>query len=92
MLTVSMLYFYRTMFSQPGYACPHNKRYYIVLCFPCLQDLARLKIALNILAHVPKSLLDPGLESVWNVICIIKWGGYKYYNEENRQGCIVKAS
>ena len=30
------------------------------IVFPCLQDLARLKIALNILAHVPESLLDPG--------------------------------
>ena len=37
---------------------------YIIIyaVFPCLQDLARLKIALSILAHVPKSLLDPGLE------------------------------
>ena len=34
---------------------------YSIECFPCLQDLARLKIALNILAHVPKSLLDPVL-------------------------------
>ena len=34
---------------------------YSIQCFQCLHDLARLKIALNILAHVPKSLLDPGL-------------------------------
>ena len=33
---------------------------YSIHCFPCFQDLARLKTALNILAHVPKSLLDPG--------------------------------
>ena len=34
--------------------------------YPCLQDLARLKIALNILAHVPKSLLDPDIDPpVW---------------------------
>ena len=50
---------------------PQNKIYvhiYIytlcsIRCFPCLQDVARLKIALNILAHVPKSLLDPDLGS-----------------------------
>ena len=36
---------------------------YSIRCFPCLQDVARLKIALNILAHVPKSLLDPVLKS-----------------------------
>ena len=34
---------------------------YSIQCFQCLHDLARLKIALNILAHVPKSLLDPDL-------------------------------
>ena len=34
--------------------------------FPCLQELARLKIALNILAHVPKSLLDPALSTFKN--------------------------
>ena len=33
----------------------------IYAVFPCLQDLARLKITLYILAHVPKSLLDPDL-------------------------------
>ena len=38
---------------------------YIIIytVFPCLQDLARLKIALYILAHVPKSLLDPDLDN-----------------------------
>ena len=62
---------------QPGYACrpyPQNKidvrvyrpsiyTLYSRQCFPCLQDLARLKIALNILAHVPKRLLDPVLDN-----------------------------
>ena len=70
-----MLYFYRTMFSSQSTHYPHNKRdvrvyihvYYIYMyiiiytVFPCLQCLARLKIALYILAHVPKSLLDPAV-------------------------------
>ena len=49
------------------YIRPNVHVYYIYMyiiiytVFPCLQDLARLKIALYILAHVPKSLLDPGL-------------------------------
>ena len=47
------------------YIRPNVHVYYIYMyiiiytVFPCLQDLARLKIALYILAHVPKSLLDP---------------------------------
>ena len=49
------------------YIRPNVHVYYIYMyiiiytVFPCLQDLARLKIALYILAHIPKSLLDPVL-------------------------------
>ena len=75
-----MLYFHRTIF--PAwlriYIYPHNKRdvrvyiyiyIYItdILHFPCWQDLARLKIRLNILAHVPKSLLDPGIDATYHL-------------------------
>ena len=36
---------------------------YIILytVCPCLQDLARMKVALYMLAHVPKRLLDPAI-------------------------------
>ena len=68
--------FYRTMFSSQSTHYPHNKRdvhvyihvydiyMYIIIytVFPCLQDLARLKIALYILAHIPKSLLGPDIQ------------------------------
>ena len=49
------------------YNRPNVHVYYIYMyiiiytVFPCLQDLARLKIAFYILAHVAKSLLDPDL-------------------------------
>ena len=70
-LTSFNLYFYSTMPSLAiGYAYIHIIKYmfeYIICtCHTVLMSytvfsLARLKIALNILAHVPKSLLDPDL-------------------------------
>ena len=42
----------------------HVLVHYYIYVFPCLQDLARLKIALYILAHAPKSVLDPVIGSL----------------------------
>ena len=58
------------------YIRPNVHVYYIYMyiiiytVFPCLQDLARLKIALYILAHVPKSLLDPDLTRLSILSCM----------------------
>ena len=71
-----MMYFYRTFWRPGYiyiyiikemfvYIDLYNTYIYIYIyiyiqCFPCLQNLARLKMALKILAHRPKSL-DPGI-------------------------------
>ena len=75
-----MLYFYRRAYDVfSSYAYIHKIKemfvyiytLYSIRCFSCLQDLARLNIALNILAHVPKSLLDPGRDASIEQVCNI---------------------
>ena len=66
------------------YIRPNVHVYYIYMyiiiytVFPCLQDLARLKIAFYILAHVPKSLLDPALYKC--TYCYYYYYSYYYYS------------
>ena len=63
-LSFAALCFYAVLLSYNVFPAWHAYMFVYIyniyaLCFPCLQDWARLKIAHNILAHIPKRLWDP---------------------------------